>query len=93
MDILCVDFRGSDDPVDSLFLLDQDWVDIGEPASRNVAKPHDPDENKIPGLNFDIYKLLLTVRIYLIVTKLVSALKYYIFCSVKLSIEFTEQLL
>jgi len=28
MDTLCLEFRGSDDPVDSLFLLDHDWADI-----------------------------------------------------------------
>ena len=58
MDVLCVDFRGSEDPVDSLFLLDHDWVDIdrppGDPASRNVAKPEDPDEIKTAGLIFEI---------------------------------------
>ena len=49
MDILCVEFRGSDDPVDSLFLLDHDWVDIERGTAvaetgRIVQKPPDQIE-------------------------------------------------
>ncbi len=52
MDVLCVEFRGSDDPVDSLFLLDHDWVDIergtvaGGEAGRVTAKPPEAEESK-----------------------------------------------
>ena len=89
MDILCVDFRGSDDPVDSLFLLDQDWVDIGEHASRNVAKPQDPDENKIPGL-ISINYFLLYVFIWYLLNFISIEILYFLFSEVKYDSEFTE---
>ena len=53
MDVLCVEFRGSDDPVDTLFLLDHDWVDIergtgvGGEAGRITVKPPESEESKI----------------------------------------------
>ena len=66
MEVLCVDFRGSDDPVDSLFLLDHDWVDIDrapvDPAGRHVTKPQDQDENKSAGWMFRKFTSYLKVQ-------------------------------
>jgi hypothetical protein len=70
MDVLCVEFRGSDDPVDSLFLLDHDWVDIergamtGGEAGRITVKPAEADESKFfftwrPGVDFTTHSIWL----------------------------------
>lgn len=48
MDLLCIQFKGSEDPVDSLLLLDGDWNAIPDVDISKSVSTSDPHANVVP---------------------------------------------